>query len=168
MLDRVRHRAWGLSSRLIASYILVTLAVVVLVEALVLGFQVPRLVNGSQLQAQIGAAAQTYAQQLSQRYPGGVPAGTLLGDSGQPAQPGMVANSAPDGTLLVPAFTGPIHSNQGITAVVAVAADGTVVASSAPARYPPGRAAASELPDQAAAAMSGGLPYIKGGSPPTP
>jgi signal transduction histidine kinase len=171
VLDLVRRKAWGLSSRLIASYILVTLAVVVLVEALVLGFQVPRLVNDAQMQAvqaQVNATAKGYAQQLAQRYPGGVPAGTLLGDPGQPAQPGMVANSAPDGTLLVPAFTGPIHSNQGITAVVAVAADGTVVASSAPARYPPGRAAASELPVQAAEAISGGLPYIKFGSPPTP
>ena len=171
MLDRVRRRAWGLSGRLIASYILVTLAVVVLVEALVLGFQVPQLVNDAQMQAvqaQVNATAKSYAQQLAQRYPGGVPAGTVLGDPAQPAQPGTVANSAPDGTLLVPAFTGPIHSNQGITAVVVVAADGTVVASSAPARYPPGRAAASELPVQAAEAMSGGLPYIKGGSPPTP
>jgi len=171
VLDLVRRKAWGLSSRLIASYILVTLAVVVLVEALVLGFQVPRLVNDAQMQAvqaQVNATAKGYAQQLAQRYPGGVQAGTLLGDPGQPAQPGRVANSAPDGTLLVPALTGPIHSNQGITAVVAVAADGTVVASSAPARYPPGRAAASELPDQAAAAMSGGLPHIKSGSPPTP
>jgi len=171
VLDLVRRKAWGLSSRLIASYILVTLAVVVLVEALVLGFQVPRLVNDAQMQAvqaQVNATAKGYAQQLAQRYPGGVPAGTLLGDPGQPAQPGMVANSAPDGTLLVPALTGPIHSNQGITAVVAVAADGTVVASSAPARYPPGRAAASELPVQAAAAMSDGLPHIKSGSPPTP
>jgi len=171
VLDLVRRKAWGLSSRLIASYILVTLAVVVLVEALVLGFQVPRLVNDAQMQAvqaQVNATAKGYAQQLAQRYPGGVPAGTLLGDPGQPAQPGMVANSAPDGTLLVPALTGPIHSNQGITAVVAVAADGTVVASSAPARYPPGRAAASELPVQAAAAISGGLPHIKSGSPPTP
>jgi two-component system, NarL family, sensor histidine kinase LiaS len=170
VLDLVRRKAWGLSSRLIASYILVTLAVVVLVEALVLGFQVPRLVNDAQMQAvqaQVNATAKGYAQQLAQRYPGGVPAGTLLGDPGQPAQPGRVANSAPDGTLLVPAFTGPIHSDQGITAVVAVAADGTVVASSAPARYPPGRAAASELPVQAAAAISGGLPYIKAGSPPT-
>ena len=69
MLDRVRRRAWGLSGRLIASYILVTLAVVVLVEALVLGFQVPSLVNGAQLQAQVDAAAKSYGQQLSQRYP---------------------------------------------------------------------------------------------------
>ena len=171
MLDRVRRRAWGLSGRLIASYILVTLAVVVLVEALVLGFQVPQLLNDAQMravQAQVDATAKSYAQQLAQRYPGGVPAGTVLGDPGQPAQPGTVANSAPDGTLLVPAFTGPINSTQGVTAVVAVAANGTVVASSAPSRYPPGRAAASELPVQAAMAMSGGLPYIKGGSPPTP
>ena len=84
MLDRVRRRVWGLSGRLIASYILVTFAVVVLVEALVLGFQVPSLVNGAQGQAQVDAAAQSYAQQLSQRYPGGVPAGTVLGDPGQP------------------------------------------------------------------------------------
>src|ERR1035441_9798059 len=67
----MRRRVWGLSGRLIASYILVTLAVVVLVEALVLGFQVPSLVNGAQLQAQVDAAAKSYARQLSQRYPGG-------------------------------------------------------------------------------------------------
>src|SRR5580693_5017061 len=64
VLDRVRRRAWGLSGRLIASYILVTLAVVVLVETLVLGFLVPRLVNGGQLQAQVDATAQSYVQEL--------------------------------------------------------------------------------------------------------
>ena len=48
---------------------------------------------------------------------------------------------------------------------MAVAADGTVIASSAPSRYPPGRAAASELPVQAAAAIVRRPPvYIKGGS----
>jgi len=41
VLDRVRRRAWGISGRLIASYILVTFAAVVLVESLVLGFEVP-------------------------------------------------------------------------------------------------------------------------------
>jgi two-component system, NarL family, sensor histidine kinase LiaS len=164
VLDRVRRWAWGLSGRLIASYILVTLAVVVMVEALVLGFQVPRLVSGTQLQAQVDAAARSYAQRLAQRYPGGVPAGTVLGDPGQPAKLGL-ARPAPDGTLVVPAITGPIHSDQAIRAVVAVAADGTVVASSAPSRYPPGRAAASELPVQATQAITG---LLKGGSVPTP
>jgi len=153
VLDRVRRRAWGLSGRLIASYILVTLGVVVLVEALVLGFQVPQLVNGGQLQAQVDATARSYAGQLSQRYPGGVPAGTVLGDAGQPAQPGL-ARPAPDGTLAVPAITGPVRSDQAVTAVVAIAADGTVVASSAPSRYPPGRAAVGELPALATSAIA--------------
>jgi two-component system, NarL family, sensor histidine kinase LiaS len=64
-------------------------------------------------------------------------------------------------------ITGPIHSHQAVTAVVAVAADGTVAASSAPSRYPPGRAAASELPVQAAEAIA--PPHvIKRGSVPTP
>ena len=165
MLDRVRRRVWGLSGRLIASYILVTLAVVVLVEALVLGFQVPSLVNGTQLQARVDATAKSYGQQLSRRYPGGVPAGTVLGEPGQAAQPGLV-RPAPDGTLAVPAITGPVHSDQALAAVVAVAADGTVVASSVPSRYPPGRAAASELPAPAAPANAAGK--IKGGSVPTP
>jgi signal transduction histidine kinase len=165
VLDRVRRRAWGLSGRLVASYILVTLAVVVLVEALVLGFQVPRLVNGAQLHSQVDAAAKSYFQQLSRRYRGGVPAGTVLGDPGQPAQPG-VARTGPDGTLAVPAITGPVHSHQAVTAVVAIAADGTVVASSAPSRYPPGRAAASELPAPAAPANRFGR--TKGGGVSTP
>lgn len=155
MLDRVRRWACGLSGRLTASYILVTLAVVVLVEVLVLGIQVPSLVNGAQLQTQVNAAAKSYAQQLSQRYPGGVPAGTVLGDPGQPPQPGLAQPSA-DGTLAVPAITGPVRSSQAVTAVVAVGADGTVVASSDPARYPPGQAAASELPAPAIAAIAGG------------
>ena len=165
MLDHVRRWAWGLSARLIASYILVTLVAVVLVEALVLGFQVPALVNGAQLQAQVDAAAKSYGQQLAQRYPGGVPTGTVLGDPGQPAQPGL-ARTAWDGTLAVPAITGPIHSHRAVTAVVAIAADGTVVASSAPSRYPPGRAAASELPVQATLAIADGID--KSGSVPTP
>jgi len=155
----MRGRARGLSGRLVASYILVTLAVVVLVEALVLGFQVHSLVDPARVQAQVDAAAQSYAQQLSQRYSGGVPAGTVLGDPDQPGQPGQ-APTTPDGsTLIVPAITGPIHSGQAVTAVVAIAADGTVVASSAPSRYRPGRAAASELPAPATSAIAAGATH---------
>jgi signal transduction histidine kinase len=172
VLDRVRRAAWGLSGRLIASYILVTLAVVVLVEALVLGFQVPVLVTGAQLQAQVDATARSYSQRLLIE---GVSAGTVLGEPRQPARPGL-ARAASDGALVVPAITGPIHSHQAVTAVVAVAADGTIVASSAPSRYPPGRSAASELPGPAAQAIpeyAAALAVIKGsntlGTPyPTP
>jgi signal transduction histidine kinase len=167
MLDRVGRRARGLSARLAASYILVTLTAVVLVEALTLGFQVPSLVNGAQLQAQVAAAAKSYGQQLARRYPRGVPAGTLLGDPGQPAKLGMIQPTL-DRTLVFPAITGPIPRKQGVTAVVAIATDGTVVASSAPSRYPPGRAAASELPVQAAQAITGPHIHLKGGGVPTP
>jgi len=166
VLDRVRRRAWGLSGRLIASYIVVTLAAVVLVEALVLGFQAPLLVNGAQLQAQVDATAKSYGQQFAQRYPRGMPTGTLLGDRGQPAKLAL-APPAPDGTLAIPSITGPVPDGQAIRAVVAVAADGTVVASSAPSRYPPGRAAAGELPVQAIAAMTPPYP-IKGDTVSTP
>lgn len=152
---------WGLSGRLIASYILVTLVAVVLVEALVIGFQVLPLRSNAQLQAQVADAAKNYAQQLPRHYPGGVPAGTVLGDPGKAAQPGQAMTTL-DGTLVVPAITGPIHSDQPVTAVVAIAADGMVVASSAPSRYPPGRAAAGELPVQAFGSV------LKGGCVPTP
>jgi signal transduction histidine kinase len=166
VLGRVRRRVWGLSGRLIASYILVTLVAVVLVETLVLGFQGSWLTNEVQLQAKVDATAKNYSQQLLLRYPGGVPAGTVLGDLGQPAQPGVAASTA-DGTLVVPAINGPVHSDRAVTAVVAIAADGKVVASSAPSRYPPGRAAASELPVQAVGAIPGPR-GLKGGSVSTP
>jgi signal transduction histidine kinase len=148
VLDRKRRRVWGLSARLTASYILVTLVVVLLVEALVLGFQVLPLVNGAQLQVQVDAFARSYGQQLSQHYPDGMPAGTVLGDPGAPTRPGQ-ATINPGGTLDVPAITGRIKVDQAITAVVAVGADGTVLASSAPSRYPQGSVAAGELADPA-------------------
>jgi NarL family two-component system sensor histidine kinase LiaS len=166
VLDGVRRRAWGLSGRLIASYIVVTLAVVVLVEALVLGYEAPQLVNDSQLQAQVVATAQSYSQQLA----GGVRTGTVLGKSVFGHDPGGKAAMAPpnpyESTLTVPAITGPIYGHQAVTAVVAVGTDGTIVASSAPSRYRPGRAAASELPPEAIAAGH----YIgkPGGSASTP
>jgi len=89
----------------------------------------------------------------------------VLGDSVPSARPGL-ASTAPDGTLVVPRITGLIKSDQAVTAVVAVAANGTVVASSAPSRYPPGRQAVSLLPAPAAPANVSGP--IKGGSVATP
>ena len=156
MLDRVRRWAWGLSGRLIASYLLVTLAVAMLValaEALVLGYQAPFPANDPQLGPRVIATAQSQSQQLAQRYPDGVPAGTVLGNPvGQPRKGGQPPKESGGRTLTVPAYTGPIRGHQAITAVVAITADGTVVASSAPSRYPPGRTAAGELPAAAIAA----------------
>jgi signal transduction histidine kinase/predicted regulator of Ras-like GTPase activity (Roadblock/LC7/MglB family) len=154
VLDRLRRRVLGISARLALSYVFVTLAVVVLVEALVLGYQAPRLVDDAQLQARVMATAKTYVGQLLQRYPGGaVPPGTLLGESGQPPTPGQTELRADGMTLVVPAVAGPLRSSKAVTAAVVVAADGTVVASSAPSRYPPGHPVAGELPAGAATAL---------------
>ncbi len=131
VLNRVRRRARGLSGRLIASYILVTFAVVVLIETLVLGYQVLPTLTGSQLQAQVNSTASSYAQRLAEDYPHGVPVGTVLSDPGR-----------------------------AITAVVAVGADGTVIASSAPGRYPPGRPVA--FGEIASPALPGNADHIKG------
>jgi len=165
-VSAVMRRAWGLSGRLMASYILVTLAAVVLVEVLVLGFQVVPLVSGTQLQDQVVAAANSYGQQLARRYAGGVPAGTVLGDDREPARK-VLSRPAPGGTLVVRAIRGPIRGDRAIVAVVAVAADGTVLASSAPSRYPPGHSAASELPVQASSTVVG-RHILKAGDVPTP
>jgi signal transduction histidine kinase len=153
-LDGVRRRAWGLSARLTASYVLVTLATMVLVEALVLGYQEPRLENDTRLEDQVGATAKVYLQQLRQRYPDNVPAGTLLGEPGEPARPGQ-ARVASDGlTLVIPGIAGPIGDHRAVTAAVLIAADGAITASSAPSRYPPGQPAADKLPAATAAAIA--------------
>lgn len=169
MLGRLVRGARGLQARLTASYVLVTLAVVVLVEALVLGYEAPRLVNDTRLQAQVSATATSFMEQLLQRYHGGqVPAGTLLGDSGQPARPGQARLAADGSTLVVPAIPGAIGSHKAVTAVVVIAPNGTIIASSAPSRYPPGRSAARLLPAAAVSAIaahhpkgvgSGSTPY---------
>ena len=103
----MRRRVWGLSGRLIASYIVVTLAAVVLVEVLALCFLLPPLVISaqleSQLQSQVDATATSYAQQLAD----GVPSGTVLGDRGQGLKPATIRPN-PDGTLAIPAITGPV------------------------------------------------------------
>lgn len=157
MLEQVGRRLWGIFRRLIASHVLVTVVVLVLVEVFVLGYQMPRMVSDAQLQTQVRGTAASYWGQLSQRYPGGVPAGALLGEHGQRPNPGATRTASDGSTLIVPAVTSTIRGNKAVTAVVAISQDGTVIASSIPSRYPPGRPAARELPVGAAAVINAGL-----------
>ena len=158
MLDQVRRAVSGVTRRLRASYVLVAVVVVVLVEVFVLGYEVPRQLSAAQLHDQVVATAQSYWGQLAQRYPGGVPAGAQLGQNGQAPDPGT-ARTAPDGTtLVVPAVSTTLPSHQSVTAVVAITRDGIIIASSAPSRYRPGQPAASGLPVGATAAIEAGKP----------
>lgn len=154
VLDRLGRVAWGISGRLIASYVLVTLAVVVVVEAVVLGYQAPRLVGDTTLQAEVGATSKIYTKQLAARYPKGVPVGAVLGQRGQPTTPGRARTDKDGIGLVVPAIAGRIDSDKAVTAVLVIDRDGSIVASSAPARYPAGNAAAPLLPQAAAKALS--------------
>jgi len=154
VLTRAGLKVSGVQARLTASYVLVTLAVVILVEIIVVGFQTPQLTDDTRLLGPVAATAGSYAQQLTQQYPdGALPSGTILGDPGQQAIPGQ-AQLAQDGQELnVPAISGPIAGHEAVTAVVVVDSNGRIVASSAPSRYQPGQAAAPLLPDAAAATI---------------
>jgi signal transduction histidine kinase len=156
VLERARRRAWSISRRLTVSYVLVAIAVVVLVEAFVLGYQEPRLVSNAQLQGEVRGTANNYFDQLRERYPGGVPTGLLLGERDQRPDPGT-AQATPDGSaLIVPAITGSLGSHKVMTAVVALSQNGTVIASSIPSRYPPRQSVAAEIPTAALAAIRAG------------
>jgi signal transduction histidine kinase len=153
VLDRVRRTAWGISRRLTVSYVLVAIVVVVLVEAFVLGYQEPRLVSNAQLQTEVRGTANNYFDQLGEHYPGGLPAGLLLGNRDQRPDPGT-AQTTPNGSaLIVPAITGTLGNHEVVTAAVAISQEGTIIASSIPSRYPPGQSAAGELPAAAVAAI---------------
>src|SRR5258706_58340 len=144
------------------------MAVVVLVEIIVVGYQAPQLTNDTRLLGPVAATAGSYAQQLTQQYhDGALPSGTVLGDPGQRAIPGQ-AQLAPDGQELnVPAISGPIAGHEAVTAVVVVDSNGRIVASSAPSRYQPGQAAAPLLPDAAAATiLQGRFKNLGSGSTP--
>ena len=76
----MRGLAWGIPARLIAAYVLVTLTAVVLVEALVLGSQAPRIGQADHGQGQARVTGSIYASagRLT-RFDGVVPVASLLG-----------------------------------------------------------------------------------------
>ena len=159
----------GVARRLIASYVVVAIAAVVLVEAFVLLYQVPRLLSSAQLQAQVRGTAASYWDQLSERYPGGIPTGALLGERGQRPDPGSVRTTPAGSMLIVPAVTGTIGRRDDVTAVVAIAQDGRIIASSAPSRYMAGQPATRGFPAAVAAAIRNGLlKGVPGGTGATP
>lgn len=169
MLGRVGRGVRGISRRLIASYVLVTVVAAVLAELLVLGYFGPRLVTGAQLQAQVQETAQSYWVQLAQHYPGHIPDGALLGQPDQPIDAGA-DRAGPGGTLAVPAVRGrSLAKDPPVTTLVAVARDGTVIASSDPSRFPAGKPATDELPTGAFKAVTNGLMKgLSGASAATP
>ena len=140
---RMRGR-WGLQAKMTASYVLVTAAVVVLVEVVAAAIVLPGLISGADRAThgwQLLASA-TANQVMQQSTLGRLPTASQL-DLDQALQgllPGLAREPAdetgggpPDllqrANVVLPAAA----------VVLLLAPDGRVVASSAPARYPVGR-----------------------------
>jgi two-component system, NarL family, sensor histidine kinase LiaS len=136
---------WGLQAKMTASYVLVTAAVVVLVELVAAVVVLPRLVSGADRATQVQLLANATADQVMQQSAtlGRLPTASQLrldqaalglppDQAREPAdEPGVAINPflPQRAKLLVPAAV----------VVLLLAPDGRVVASSDPARYPLGK-----------------------------
>jgi signal transduction histidine kinase len=140
---RMRGR-WGLQAKMTASYVLVTAAVVVLVEVVAAAIVLPGLISGADRATQVQLLASATANQVMQQSAtlGRLPTASQLGldQAPQGLPPGLAREPAdetgggpPDllqrANVVLPAAA----------VVLLLAPDGRVVASSAPARYPVGR-----------------------------
>src|SRR5215218_3827102 len=143
--DRMRMRGrWGLQAKMTASYVLVTAAVVVLVEVVAAAIVLPGLISGAERATEVQLVASATANQVMQQSAtlGRLPTASQLGlDQAPQGLPPSLAREPADET-----GGGPPDLLQRANVVLPAAAvvlllapDGRVVASSAPARYPVGR-----------------------------
>ena len=146
---------WGLQAKMTASYVLVTAAVVVLVEVVAAVIVLPELISGTDRATQVQLLASATANQVMQqsatlgRLPTAsqlrldqAPLGLPPGQARKPADETSVAINPvlpQRASVLLPAAA----------VVLLLAPDGRVVASSNPARYPVG----SRLGDPAMGAL---------------
>jgi signal transduction histidine kinase len=134
------RRRWGLQAKMTASYVLVTAAVVVLVEVVAAAVVLPQLVSGAEGPALVQVLASDYANMVTRQSAtsGRLPTADELRLDQPPLPPSQARNSA-DG----PGVGSPVLPLRAEVLrpplVVLLAPDGRVVASSNPARYPVGR-----------------------------
>jgi signal transduction histidine kinase len=138
---------WGLQAKMTASYVLVTAAVVVLVELVAAVIVLPRLVSGADRATAVQLLASDTANRVTQQSDtlGQLPTASQL-RLDQAAPPPGRARRADDDTGVgisdLPPRGGEHHANVLLPAaavVLLLAPDGRVVASSDPARYPVGK-----------------------------
>ena len=133
---------WGLQAKMTASYVLVTAAVVVLVEVVAAAVVLPGLVSRADRAARVQLLASEYADLVTRQSAtlGRLPtAGQLRLDQPPGLPPGLAPAGAGAGVAIteVPASRDKVALPMPL--VLLLAPDGRVVASSDPARYPVGR-----------------------------
>ena len=132
-----------------ASYVLVTAAAVLVVEAIVIAFTVPSLLADQDLVTRVNYTAQEYADAAAASSASAtqvvLPADYVLGRSGATLGPGQT--KAEGYGLEIPQITGDYRERGApVSMAVILAPDGHVLATSYPARYPVGSDAFSLLP----------------------
>ncbi len=147
LFDRAYGRL-GLQARMAASYVLVTAAAVIVVELIAIGIVIPSYLAGQDLAKRVtytaGAEAERVGIASLSSAEVNLPADFTLG---QPSSlgPGQVANDGQG--LVVPQVGGSLPANGGaMTVAILIGNNGSVLASSYPARYPIGATADSLLP----------------------
>ena len=160
---RMRGR-WGLQAKMTGSYVLVTAAVVVLVEVVAAAVVLPGLVSGADRATLVQLLAGDTANRVMQQSAtlGQLPTASQLrlDQAALGLPPGQARRSADETGVGIPVF--PERANllaPDAAVVLLLAPDGRVVASSDPARYPVGR----RLGDPA----MGALPAQVTSQPPT-
>jgi signal transduction histidine kinase len=139
----------GLRGRMAASYVLVTAAAVIVVEAIAIAFTIPSLLANQDLVTRVRYTAQSYADAASSASTSTtqlvLPSGFVLGQPDSSLGPGKVKAQAygleiPQITTAYPDGAPPL------SLALILSPDGHVIATSYPARYPVGGDAFGILP----------------------
>jgi signal transduction histidine kinase len=138
---RMRGR-WGLQAKMAGSYVLVTAAVVVLVEAVAAVLVLPGLVSGADRATRVQLLAGDYAAMVAQQSStlGRLPTARelRLNQAALKLPPGQGRRSADGAEVALPAGPAVVPVPRPPLVLLLLAPDGRVVASSTPARYPVG------------------------------
>jgi signal transduction histidine kinase len=148
----------GLQARMTASYVLITAAAIVIVEAIVLVLVLPPLVSSVSLQSQVQTTATNYSLMMDKvvlsASGSGLPAEIpQLGYSNTGMTAGQVRPS--DNGVVIPFQPGRVTANQPMSAALVLDLKSRIVASSFPAMFPVGSIAFKLLPVGKLSPMSG-------------
>jgi signal transduction histidine kinase len=137
----------GLQARMTASYVLVTAAVVLIVEGFGFAILLPQIQSQSDLLTRVNTTAAVLADKIGVAAAGNggtLTVGAELGATSTNLKPGQVASSGK--ALVIPQVVGKVSNNAAMTAALVISTKGEVLASSYPALFPLGSAGANQLP----------------------
>jgi signal transduction histidine kinase len=132
----------GLQAKMTLSYVVVTAAAVLVVEAIAIGFLLPSATSAADVQTRVQSTAAALAGATSNAWAklDGPPAGTQFppGAAPAPASPGEVQADESGGIVINQSTGGYSPGQDPVAVALLVGTDGRVLASSYPAQFPVG------------------------------